>query len=303
MTTRDAPVRHVDVRTSDGRVLQVHDDGETGDGRVPLVLHHGTPQSGLLLDAQRADARERGLRLVGFDRPGYGGSDRRPGRRVADVADDVATIADALEFDRFLTCGASGGGPHALATAALLPDRFAAVASVAGVAPYDAQGLDWAAGMGGDNVEEFALARRGAADLVPFLEQARAMALGSSAETLAEGLATLLPPPDLEALRGGLGDWLHDSMAEGLAPGYDGWLDDDLAFVQHWGFALDDVRVPVLVVGGGQDLMVPVSHAHWLTEHLPGAEQDVDPDAGHVSLLHGIGRVHAWLLERYQASS
>lgn len=294
-----SPARRVDVGTPDGRVLRVYDDGEPGDGRVPLLLHHGTPQSGLLLDAQRADARSRGIRLVGFDRPGYGGSDRRPGRSVADVVDDVRVIADALGLERLVTSGASGGGPHALACAALLPDRVAAAATVAGVAQFGAEGLDWAAGMGEDNVEEFGRATAGPQTLEPFLAQAREMVLGSDASSLAEGMASLLPPADLRALDDGLGEWLHASMSDALASGYDGWLDDDLAFVREWGFALSDVRVPVLVLGGGQDLMVPVAHARWLAAHVPGAEQDVDPDAGHVSLLQGIDRVHAWLLERW----
>lgn len=294
-----APARGVDVRTPDGRVLRVHDDGEPGDDRVPLLLHHGTPQSGLLLDAQRADACARGIRLVGFDRPGYGGSDRRPGRSVADVVDDVRVLADALGFERFLTSGASGGGPHALACAALLPERIPAAASVAGVAPFGAEGLDWGAGMGADNVEEFDLAVSGSPALEPFLARARDMVQGSDASSLAEGMASLLPPVDLRALEQDLGEWLHASMSDALAPGYDGWLDDDLAFVRDWGFSLADVRVPVLVVGGGQDLMVPVAHAHWLGAHVPGAEQDLDPDAGHLSLLESAGRLHAWLLERW----
>lgn len=280
-------------------MLRVHDDGEPGDDRVPLLLHHGTPQSGLLLEAQLVDARTRGLRLVGFDRPGYGGSSRRPGRSVADVVDDVRVLADALGVGRFLTSGASGGGPQALACAALMPDRISAAATVAGVAPFGAQGLDWAAGMGSDNVEEFDLAARGPNALEPFLASARALVLRSDASSLAEGLASLLPPADLHALEQGLGAWLHASMSDALAPGYDGWLDDDLAFVRDWGFSLADVRVPVLVVGGGQDLMVPVAHAHWLAARVPGAEQDVDQDAGHLSLLESAGCLHAWLLQRW----
>ncbi|GAB3600417.1 alpha/beta hydrolase [Angustibacter peucedani] len=298
MSELEAP-RQVDLRTPDGRTLRVLDDGAPGDDRVPLLLHHGSPMSATMLDVQRSDARDRGLRLVSYDRPGYGGSSRRPGRGVADVVDDVRVVADQLGLDRFLTAGASGGGPHALACAALMPERVAAAATVAGVAPFRAEGLDWAAGMGDDNVEEFGLAASGPHALEPFLEQAREAVLGSDAETLAEQMASLLPPADLEALAAGLGDWLHESMTRGLAPGYDGWLDDDLAFVRDWGFALGDVRVPVLVVGGGQDLMVPVAHARWLGAHVPGAGSDVQDDAGHLSLLATPGPLHEWLLARW----
>ncbi|GAA4345283.1 alpha/beta fold hydrolase [Angustibacter luteus] len=292
-------VRQLDVVTPDGRVLHVHDDGEPGDERVPLLLHHGTPQSALLLGSQLAAARARGIRLVGYDRPGYGGSSRQAGRRVADAASDAATVADALGLDRFLTSGASGGGPHALACAARLGDRVAAVATVAGVAPHDAAGLDWLGGMGDDNVVEFSAAAAGPDELVPVLELGRAMMLAATPETLAEGMASLLPPADLVALRGGIGTWLHDSAVAALAQGHDGWLDDDLAFVQDWGFDLADVQAPLLVVAGGQDLMVPVAHGEWLAETVPGASRSIDPDAGHLSLLAGVDAVHGWLLDRW----
>ena len=291
--------RQIDVRRPDARVLRVHDDGEPGDDRVPLVLHHGTPQSGLVLRAQLEDARQRGLRVVAYDRPGYGGSDRSPGRSVADAADDVARIADVLGFERFVTSGSSGGGPHALACAVRLPDRVAAVATVAGVAPHDAGGLDWTAGMGDDNVVEFGAAVAGEEALEPVLANGRTMVVGSTPETLMDGMATLLPPADVAALRAGLGRWLHESMSAGLATSYDGWMDDDLAFVRDWGFDLADLHAPALVLAGGADLMVPVAHGEWLAAHLPGAERLVDAEAGHLSLMGDPARAHAWLLSRW----
>ncbi len=296
----DAPTRTLDVPVPGGRTLHVRDDGEPGDPRVPLVLHHGTPQCGLVLSAQLDDARRRGLRVVSFDRAGYGASPRHDGRRVADVAGDVAALADALGFDRFVTSGASGGGPHALACAVLLPDRVAAAASVAGVAPHDAEGLDWLAGMGDDNVAEFGAAAAGPAELAAFLAAAREEVLGATPQTLVDSMRSLLPPSDLAVLTGELGAWLHASMAGGLATGTDGWLDDDLAFAGDWGFSLADVRVPVLVMAGAQDLMVPLGHATWLAHHVPGATTMIDDAAGHLSLLTGIGRVHGWLLDEYE---
>lgn len=293
-----SPTRTLDVPLPDGRTLHVRDDGEPGDAGLPLVLHHGSPQSGLVLPSQLDDARARGLRVISFDRAGYGGSSRAEGRRVADVVTDVTHLLDALDVDRFVTSGSSGGGPHSLACAALLPDRCVAAATVAGVAPYDAAGLHWLAGMGEDNVEEFGAAVAGEEQLRPFLVNAREAMLAAGVEALVESMRTLLPPADLAVLGGELGTWLHASMADGLRAGVDGWLDDDLAFVQPWGFALDDVRVPVLVMAGGQDLMVPVGHGAWLAQHVPGAAALVDDDAGHLSLLAGIGRAHTWLLEQ-----
>src|SRR5919201_1886109 len=157
-----------DVTTADGRTLRVH---EAGRPEGPLVfVQQGTPMSGLLFDPHVQDAARRGIRLASYDRPGYGGSTPAPGRSVADAADDVRAIADALEADRFAVWGISGGGPHALACAALLSDRAVAVASLASVAPVDAEGLDWTAGMGELNLEEFAATRAGREALEDYLE-------------------------------------------------------------------------------------------------------------------------------------
>src|SRR3954451_631593 len=134
------------VRTSDGRTLEVREVGDP-DGPA-IVAHHGSPGAGTFFRAEVDSARRRGLRLISYDRPGFGGSTPNPGRSVADAATDVGAILDALGVDRFATYGASGGGPHALACAALLPGRCLAAATIAGLAPYDAAGLDWMAGMG-----------------------------------------------------------------------------------------------------------------------------------------------------------
>jgi pimeloyl-ACP methyl ester carboxylesterase len=297
------PGRHriLDVAGPAGRTLRVIDDGGPGDPRLPLFVHHGTPASGLLPEPALADARQHGLRMIGYDRPGYGGSTRQRGRQVADAAADVACVADALGIDRFATWGLSGGGPHALACAAQLPGRCVAAASLAGVAPYPASGLDWTAGMGADNVEEFAAALAGPQALHPLLAAARDEMLASSAETLVELMASLLPAVDVAALTSpgetgpGLGDWMHTGTIAGLAPGHDGWLDDDLAFLAPWGLDLSTVTVPVLIMAGGADLMVPFAHGRWLAENVPNAERLFDEDEGHLSLLNRIGEVHTWI--------
>src|SRR5690348_5574117 len=138
----------------DGRTLRVHEAG-AAEGPVVLV-HQGTPMSGRLYEPHMRDAEKRGIRLLAYDRPGYGGSSPAPDRSVADAAADSAALADALGIERFAVWGISGGGPHALACAAQLPDRVVATASLASVAPIDAEGLDWLAGMGEMNLEEFA---------------------------------------------------------------------------------------------------------------------------------------------------
>src|SRR5207247_7425926 len=117
----------------DGRPLGLTTAG-AADGPVVLA-QQGTPMTGLLFEPHVRDAEERGIRLVSYDRPGYGGSTAAPDRSVADAAADVRAIADALEVEQLAVWGISGGGPHALACAAILPDRVVAVASLASVAP------------------------------------------------------------------------------------------------------------------------------------------------------------------------
>ena len=281
-----------------GRTLRVLEDGDPGG--VPLIAHHGTPGSRLLYRRWVDDAAERGIRLIAYDRPGYGGSDRHPGRSVADVAADVAAIADALGLDRILTQGRSGGGPHALACAALLGDRVAAAATLAAVAPYDAEGLDFLAGLGEDNVQELGAAVEGPEPLSAFLETVAPHLLAADPRELAEGLKSLLSPPDVAVIDGGLAEELIAVTGEGIRATREGWLDDDLAFVKPWGFDLGSISVPLQLWQGRQDLMVPPAHGEWLAGHIPGVDVRLSDDDGHLSLEHlRIGEAHAWLLERY----
>jgi pimeloyl-ACP methyl ester carboxylesterase len=283
-----------DVRTPDGRTLRAYEAGDP-DGELVLV-HHGTPGSGILAAAWAQDASARGIRLVGFDRAGYGASDRRPGRSIADNVADSVAVVDALGGGSFRTWGVSGGGPHALACAAMLPDRVSSVAALASVAPYDAQGLDWPAGMGQGNLDEFGAAVAGEAKLRPFLEPARAGALASGAAGLAEEFTTLLPAVDVAALTGEFAEFMYAWLAGGLRDGYEGWLDDDLAFVRPWGFDPAAITVAALVLQGRLDLMVPFDHGQWLAGRIPGVTAWLTDDDGHLSLLAQLDQVHAWLL-------
>jgi pimeloyl-ACP methyl ester carboxylesterase len=292
------PARDHAVTTPDGRALRVREDGDP-DG-VPVVAHHGTPGSRLLYRRWVEDATERGIRLIAYERPGYGGSDRHEGRSVADAAADVEAIADALGLERFLTQGRSGGGPHALACAALLPDRVAAAATLASVAPYGVDGLDFLEGMGEDNVEEFGAALEGADTLAPLLEGIAPRLIDADPGAVAESLRSLLSPPDVALLSDGLAEELIAVTTEGLRASRDGWLDDDLAFTRPWGFELDSIEVPLQLWQGRQDLMVPAAHGEWLAANIPGVQAVLSEEDGHLSIEHRrIGDVHAWLLERY----
>jgi pimeloyl-ACP methyl ester carboxylesterase len=254
---------------------------------LPVIVHHGTPGSGLLCDAWRTD----GVELIGFDRSGYGDSPRRRGRSVADIADEVV----ALGIERFATWGISGGGPHALATAALLPDRCVACAAIASPAPFGAEGLDWYAGQGEANLVEWRAALNGETALRPLLEQEFAALGAAGAAGMRDGLATLLSEADRDVLAGDVADYLHASMVG--ARGVDGWLDDDFAFVRDWGFDLGSIAVPVLIRHGEQDRFVSADHSRWLAARIPSAELHVTASDGHLTLYQrGIPAVHEWLL-------
>lgn len=273
------------IELPDGRALDVEVTGP--DAGVPLVFHHGTPSAVPQLRAMQRAVHARGLRLVTFSRPGYGSSTRRVGRAVADVAGDVGAILDHLGAARCLVAGWSGGGPHALATGARLPERVAGVLVIAGVAPHDATGLDFLAGMGEQNIEEFGLARRGEAALRPYLEADADQLRGADVAGLIAGMSTVLPEVDRAVLSDEYGADLAANFAEALRTGVDGWLDDDLAFTTPWGFAPEQIAVPTFVWQGGADLMVPVAHARWLAAHIPGATAHIVPGEGHLSLALG----------------
>jgi pimeloyl-ACP methyl ester carboxylesterase len=288
--------REHDVPTPDGRVLRVLEAGAL-DGPV-VVVHHGTPGGRLLHRPWVEDAAERGLRLVGFDRPGYGGSSPRLDRTVADMAQDVATIADDVGAARFATWGASGGGPHALACAALLPDRCLAAATLGGVAPYDADGLDWLEGQGEMNREEWAAVEAGREATEAYCDAEAAGLRGVTGPALVEALRTILSPPDVAVLDTELGDYMVAQMNDALVPGTEGWVEDDLAFYAPWGFAVEDVAAPVLLWQGEQDLMVPPAHGRWLASRLPNVEAHLRPEDGHLTLWQlRVPAIHEWLAQ------
>jgi pimeloyl-ACP methyl ester carboxylesterase len=277
------------IQLADGRRLESWSAGESGAPAV--LLHMGTPGAGVpfapLVDATLA----RGARFVTYSRPGYAGSTRLEGRSVSDCAADAAALLDALEVDRAHVVGWSGGGPHALACAALLPERVPSGATLAGVAPWGAAGLDWLEGMAQENLDEFAAVLEGPEALLRFLEPLVADRVDVTAETVAAGLGGLLTGVDRAALTGAFAEYLALAERTAVSSGPWGWLDDDLAFARDWGFALDDVRVPVTVWQGVHDAMVPTTHGEWLAGHVPGARRRILADEGHLSLVGRFGDV------------
>jgi pimeloyl-ACP methyl ester carboxylesterase len=277
-----------------GRRLRFDVYGE--DGAAVVVHCHGTPGSRAGVRPSESALRTVGARVVTYDRPGYGGSDPQPGRRVADAAGDVAAIADALGVETIAVYGISGGGPHALACAALLPDRVTRVAAMVGLAPYDADGLDWYAGMTQSNVDEMSAAVDGPAALAALLEPDLA-AMRDDPATLLNQLDAVLPDPDRTVLRDPVTRaMLLDSFTEAITPGVGGWIDDDIAFVGGWGFEVTGIRVPVLLWHGTEDVLAPAGHTEWLSRRVPSATYVRATGAGHLAAYQAQDSVLRWLV-------
>ena len=279
-------IREFDTMLPDGRTLHCYDTGPAGG--TPVLWQHGTPNIGTPPEPLMRTATRLGLRWVSFDRPAYGGSTRHEGRTVGSVAADAAALADALELESFAVMGHSGGGPHGLACAAVLPDRVSAVVSVAGLAPFDADGLDWFEGMGPTSAAALRAAREGAGRKRRHEEESADAPIDFTAR-------------DWAAIAGPW-SWFTDVAAAGVANGLDGIIDDDLAYVTPWGVDLDAIAAPVLLLHGGDDRVVPASHGQWLADALPGCEHWTLTEEAHLSVLaaeeHGAEDALRWLAER-----
>jgi pimeloyl-ACP methyl ester carboxylesterase len=288
------------VKTPDGRQLSTKRYGDP-DGK-PIFLLHGTPGSRVGPHPRGAVLHRLGVQLIAFDRPGYGESDRFQGRRVADAATDVLAIADAFDLDKFAVVGRSGGGPHALACAALLPERLTKVAVLVGLAPPAARGLDWYDGMTQSNVTEHSAAMNGYEDLAARTEAAADAVRADPASLLAR-LQPDMPDPDRRVVADpGIRALLLQTYAEALRTSADGWIDDVLAFHLAWGFDPATITVPVLLWHGAIDNLSPVSHAMWLANRIPSATVIVQAGASHFSALDVLPDILRWLSSETEAT-
>jgi pimeloyl-ACP methyl ester carboxylesterase len=279
-------VTEVDLKLGDGRTLHVYDTGaDDAHGRFAVFWHHGTPNIGAPPEPLFAASARLGIRWVSYDRPGYGGSTPYPGRDVASAAADVSSIADALGIDRFAVMGHSGGGSHALACGALLPERVLGVVSVSGLAPFGAEGLEWFAGMAASGVASLRAATEG--------RKAKESYEASADEDADPGFT----PADLAALEGEW-SWFIGVVRAAMENGPGGLIDDDLASVGPWGFDPAQVLAPTLFLHGGRDRVVPSSHGEWLARRCPSAQLWLYPDDGHISVLgSGAAAAMSWLRE------
>ena len=282
MTGSGEKLVEVDLELSDGRTLHAYDtDAGDADDRLAVFWHHGTPNIGEPPEPLFPAADQLGIRWVSYDRPGYGGSTPSPGRDMASAAADVSTITNALDIDQFAVMGHSGGGSHALACGALLPERVLSVVSVAGLAPFGAEGLDWFGGM----------TPSGAASL-------RAAIEGRAAKERYEASAEYDPEMFTQADHAALSDrwsWLNSVVGTAMKDGPGGLIDDDLAYVAPWGFDSSQVDAPILLLHGDQDRVVPSSHGEWLARRCPSAELRLCPNDGHISVLNSSEGALDWL--------
>jgi pimeloyl-ACP methyl ester carboxylesterase len=284
---------------------------------MPVFLLHGTPGSRNGPRPRASVLYRLGVRLISYDRPGYGESTPRPGRTVADAAADVLAIADQLGLEDFGVVGRSGGGPHALACGALLGDRVKAVACLVGLAPSDATGLDWFAGMSAQNTREYKSTRQvngkscragqkhavdsGPEEQIPPLEiraylAAQARIIRQNPEHLLSELNKELADPDKPIVHDiAIKDLLTKTYAEAVRQGENGWIDDIVALSNPWAFALDAIKVPVLLWHGAKDVFSPVAHTRWLAERITDSVVSVQRDAAHFSGLTVLPMVLTWI--------
>ncbi len=280
-------VREADLDLGDGETLHYYvtesDRAAAPESAGGLVVfwHHGTPNIGAPPAPLFPAAERLGIRWAGYDRPGYGGSTARPGRDVASAAGYVRRLADALGIGEFAVMGHSGGGPHALACAALLPGRVLAVVGISGLAPLRAEGLDWFAGM------------------APSCEASlRAAVAGRAAKERYEAEAEFEPdmftPADRAALEG-TWSWFGSVVGPAIEAGPGALIDDDLAYVSAWGFDPAGVAAPTLLLHGGADRIAPSSHAEWLARQIPGVQLRLSAGDGHISVLNSGEAALTWL--------
>jgi pimeloyl-ACP methyl ester carboxylesterase len=288
--------RHEQTTAAHGRTLCFAEWGDLGG--FPIFSLHGTPGSRLNRHPDESKYAEAGARVITYDRPGYGRSDRHPGRAVVDCVGDVVAIADALGTERFAVTGGSGGGPHALAVAARLPDRVVRARCYVGCAPYPADGLDWFEGMDPLNVTEVGWALEGTETLVPNLEKE----IAEMAARVAQDPSTILGDFDLSDAdravlqREDVAQVIRESTAELVRAGVWGWVDDDLTIVKPWGFDVAEITVPVEVRYGLSDVLVPAAHGRWLGSHVPNATVVAEEDAGHMGDPDRVVELTRWLV-------
>jgi pimeloyl-ACP methyl ester carboxylesterase len=281
------------VTASGNRKLAIDISGASHGS--PVILFHGTPGSRNGPKPRGKVLYNLGVRLISYDRPGYGGSSPQPGRTVADAASDVEVIADALELDQFAVVGRSGGGPHALACAALLSTRVTRTGVLVSLAQPNATDLDWFDGMTESNIKDFAAAD---ADPLGLAERIRARVDRTmlDPESLVLALEAEMTAADRRVIEDiAIRRLLAETFREALRDGPQGWIDDVLAIRRDWGFRLASIVGPVRLWHGREDNIAPASHSEWMARRIQRAEIVVQADAAHFGAVEILPEMLSWL--------
>lgn len=269
------------LKLSDGRFLEYFDNGISSTSAI--IFHHGTPGHGYTWNTWLELAAARGIRALSYSRAGYGISDRNEGRTVLSNCDDIHQLLQGTGVTDFISIGWSGGGPHALATTTLVGCKGAI--TLAGVGAYGVDDLDFLAGMGPENEDEFGEALKGETAISAWMDANAGAFKNVTGDQVRESFGGLISDADKAVIEGAFADDMATTMRKGLAVSFDGWIDDDIAFIQPWGFNLGDITLPVFIWQGDQDLMVPHAHSYWLEKHIPGSQLNFAPGHGHISLV------------------
>ncbi len=287
-----------EVRLDSGRILEISEGGDPSG--VPVFFLHGTPGSRLLFGPHVEDARKRGVRLIGYSRPGYGGSTRVTGRRIADGASDVAGIAERFGLKKFAVLGFSGGGDYALACAALLSDRVVAAASLSTLGPYGKEGFDFYSGMGEYNVEDYRLMLSNRPEWEAKSKRDSEVLAKQTKEDRAKMVGSLLSEADKAVNTEKVDSFFQSQFEDGLRNGIEGGMDDQVATVMPWGFDPSSIDVPLQVWHGKEDRFVPFSHGQYLASIMPQAEAHLEESEGHISMfVNRIPEAQAWIASKF----
>jgi pimeloyl-ACP methyl ester carboxylesterase len=279
----------------DTRVMELPDGRElawleVGRPRGRLVFaFHGTPGSRRQVSFDEKAIAAAGVRMIAPDRPGYGHSSFYPGRSIVDWAADVAALADHLKLDTFAVVGVSGGGPHALACARMLPDRVTAAGIVSGVGPMGDPEFD--VDMVGFNRGLTFLARQSPLVLLP-LFWFQEFSVRRWPDAALRAATKRFPAPDVALLeradvRAALFDDVHHSSATAAQAA----TQDFVLFARDWGFRLHDVTVPSHFWHGDADRNVPMGHGRFMAAHVPGAVLHECPGEGHLFYVNHLEEV------------
>lgn len=266
------------LQLSDGREFEYFDNGVKSDKAILFL--HGTPGDATAWTKWLKEITA--VTAIATSRPGYGLSARNRGRTVASDLENQSQVLDHLGITSFVSIGWSGGGPHSLNMTR--DSRCVAAFTLAGVGEYGREDLDFLAGMGPENHDEFGEALRGEAAITAWMERNAVSFRDVTGAQMIEAFGGLIGDADKRALTPQVAEESAATMRRALAKSFTGWIDDDLAFVQDFGFDLHRISKPVVIWQGDDDYMVPQAHSKWLASHIPGSQLRFVPGHGHISL-------------------